>query len=231
METTFKLVMFDLDGTLIETGAEIAQAVNATLAGFDFAPVTQQQINGWIGQGTTELLIQALASVSGTSELLIRNGDLLALVKKQFAEDYLLHCGTDSTLYPQVREVLSTLKSQGVKLAVVTNKEMRYTKVVLASHGLDGLFDMVIGGDTLPVKKPDPAGIVHCLKHFGVEPGRALFVGDSSIDAAAAKNAGVQVWLLPYGYNMNHDVHECAPDRVIDDFSALIDPAVGSALS
>ena len=223
METTFKLVMFDLDGTLIETGAEIAQAVNATLAGFDFGPVTQQQINGWIGQGTTELLIQALASVSGTSQLQVRDGELLELVKIQFAEDYLLHCGTCSTLYPEVREVLTALKAQGVKLAVVTNKEMRYTRVVLAAHALDGLFDMVIGGDTLPVKKPDPAGLLHCLQHFGVEPEQALFVGDSSIDAAAANNAGVPVWLLPYGYNMNQDVRACAPDRVIDDFSALLE--------
>ncbi len=223
METSTKLVMFDLDGTLIETGAEIAGAVNATLAGFDFAAVTQTQVNGWIGQGTTELLILALASVSATSELEVRNSELLSLVKKQFAEEYLLYCGTCSTLYPQVREVLTELKSRGVKLAVVTNKEMRYTRVVLAAHGLDGLFDMVIGGDSLPVKKPDPAGLLHCLQHFELEPGQALFVGDSSIDAAAAKHAGVPVWLLPYGYNMNQDVHDCEPDRVIDDFSALLD--------
>lgn len=223
METSTKLVMFDLDGTLIETGAEIAGAVNATLAGFDFAAVTQAQVNGWIGQGTTELLILALASVSATSELEVRNSELLSLVKKQFAEEYLLYCGTCSTLYPRVREVLTELKSRGVKLAVVTNKEMRYTRVVLAAHGLDGLFDMVIGGDSLPVKKPDPAGLLHCLKYFELEPGQALFVGDSSIDAAAAKHAGVPVWLLPYGYNMNQDVHDCGPDRVIDDFSALLE--------
>ena len=222
MYTSLKLVMFDLDGTLIETGAEIALAVNATLAHFAYAPVMQQQINGWIGQGTAELLVKALAAGSGESHEQIRNGVRLAAVKQQFAEDYLQFCGSASQLYPQVREVLIELKARGTRLAVVTNKEMRYTMIVLAAHGLTDLFDLVIGGDSMPAKKPDPAGIVHCLQTFDLLPGQALFVGDSSIDAAAARNAGVPVWLLPYGYNMNRDVHDCAPDRVIDDFSALL---------
>ena len=118
MYTSLKLVMFDLDGTLIETGAEIARAVNATLAHFAYAPVTQQQINGWIGQGTAELLVKALAAGSGESHEQIRNGVRLAAVKQRFAEDYLQFCGSASQLYPQVREVLIELKARGTRPVV-----------------------------------------------------------------------------------------------------------------
>ena len=86
----------------------------------------------------------------------------------------------------------------------------------------DASFDVVVSGDSFPVKKPDPTSVVDCLKRWDLKATQALFVGDSSIDAATARNAGVQVWLLPYGYNMGESVHMCAPDRVIEDFSALL---------
>ena len=98
----------------------------------------------------------------------------------------------------------------------------RYTDAVLGAHDLTRLFDRVISGDSLSAKKPDPAGIHSCLEQFEVERERALFVGDSSIDVATARNAGVQVWALPYGYNMGEPIETCAPDRVIADFSALL---------
>ena len=223
MDAALKLVMFDLDGTLIETGAEIYQAVNDTLAECGYAPVSQQQVNGWIGMGTLELLIQALACSTQTPDRQIRVSAQLPAIKHRFEHHYTLRCGTCSRLYPQVRAVLLQLKEQGVKLAVVTNKEMRFTEIVLAAHELTELFDVVIGGDSLPVKKPDPAGIRHCLNLFDLRSGDALFVGDSSIDAQAAKNAAVPVWLLPYGYNMNFPVEACAPDRIISDISALLE--------
>jgi phosphoglycolate phosphatase len=84
------------------------------------------------------------------------------------------------------------------------------------------LFDRVVSGDTLSSKKPDPAGIKNCLTRFGVPRQRALFVGDSSIDVRTARNAGVAVWALPYGYNMGQPIRACAPDRVIEDCSALL---------
>lgn len=223
MHASLKLVMFDLDGTLIETGTEICQAVNDTLTQAGCAPVSQQQVNGWIGMGTLELLIRALAWSTQTSDLEIRESDGLISARQRFEHNYVLRCGTCSRLYPRVREVLTQLKEQGVKLAVVTNKEMRFTDIVLASHQLTDLFDIVIGGDSVPVKKPDPAGIERCLSLFAMDAAQALFVGDSSIDAMAAKNAAVPVWLLPYGYNMDRPVGECNPDRVISDISALLE--------
>ncbi len=221
MAYPYDLILFDLDGTLIETAPEIADAVNDTLRQFDLAPVSQQQVNDWIGHGTRELLIQALAFVGGVPAETVRRSDSFRLIEHEFGKHYQARCGTRSHLYPQVRETLQALRAAGVKLAVVTNKERRYTHVVLDAHQLTPLFDRVISGDTLPVKKPDPAGIVECLKQFGVSSDRALFVGDSSIDVATARNADIAVWALPYGYNMGQPIEGCHPDRVIADFSAL----------
>ena len=219
---SFDLVMFDLDGTLIETAPEICDAVNDTLRRFDLAEVTQQQVNDWIGHGTRELLIQALAFSSNTDASAVRASDSLAPIAAEFDLHYQRRCGTRSHLYPQVRETLLALRARGVKLAVVTNKEGRYTATVLNAHQLTPLLDAVVSGDTLSTKKPDPAGVAHCLAQFGVARERALFVGDSSIDVATARQAGVAVWALPYGYNMGQPIEACAPDRVIVDCSLLL---------
>lgn len=215
------LILFDLDGTLIETAPEIADAINDTLGHVDLPPVTQQQVNDWIGHGTRELLIQALAFVRHTSADTERHAEGFPAIEAVFGQHYQARCGTRSHLYPRVRETLEALRAAGVRLAVVTNKEGRYTQVVLDAHRMSPLFDRVISGDTLPVKKPDPAAIDDCLRRFGVARERALFVGDSSIDVATARNAGIAVWALPYGYNMGEPIEACGPDRVIPDLSAL----------
>ncbi len=222
MTCLFDLVMFDLDGTLVETAPEIADAVNDTLRRFDLPEVTQQQVNDWIGHGTRTLLIQALAFAGKTDVAAVSASDSLTLIGAEFDNSYQRRCGTRSRLYPQVRETLAALRRQGVKLAVVTNKESRYTRTVLDAHQLAPLLDCVVSGDSLPTKKPDPAGIQGCLAQFAVSPHQALFVGDSSIDVATARNAGVAVWALPYGYNMGQPIEACAPDRVIADCSALL---------
>ena len=217
-------MLFDLDGTLVETAPEIMDAVNDTLGRFNLPLVSQQQVNDWIGHGTLELLVQALADRSGTPVEQVRTGDMLRQMVPVYDGFYQQRCGTRSHLYPHVRETLQTLRAQGVKLAVVTNKESRYTKVVMDVHQLGPMFDAVVSGDTFPAKKPNPVGVAHCLAQFGVARERSLFVGDSSIDAATARNAGVPVWLLPYGYNMGQPIESCAPDRVIADFSVLLNP-------
>jgi phosphoglycolate phosphatase len=217
-----RLVMFDLDGTLIDTAPEIADAVNDTLAQFGLPLVSQQQVRDWIGHGTRTLLIAALASVQGRTVQEIGADPDLPRIAGIFDGHYQNRCGSSSQPYPHVVEVLDSLRAHGVHLAVVTNKEGRYTDTVLRAHQFDKRFDLVISGDTLATKKPDPAGIAHCLAHCAVTAEHALFVGDSSIDAATARNAGVPVWLLPYGYNMGQAIEACGPDRVIPDMRALL---------
>lgn len=218
----YKAMLFDLDGTLVETAPEIFDATNATLEECGYETVTQEQINSWIGHGTRALLIKALAFIHNQSIEEIEAGPILAGALPVFDKHYQRCCGTTSYLYPHVIEVVKKLGAQGIKLAVVTNKESRYTDRVLAAHGLTELFDIVVSGDSFPVKKPDPTSILDCLEQWKVSADDALFVGDSSIDAATARNAGIDVWLLPYGYNMGEPIESANPDRVIQDFSELV---------
>jgi phosphoglycolate phosphatase len=218
----YDLIFFDLDGTLIETAPEIADAVNDTLVRFNLEPVTQQQVNDWIGHGTRELLIQALSERTGLDRAAVRVTETFQLIEAEFCKYYLERCGTRSYLYPNVRHTLDDLKKKGVRLVIVTNKESRYTEVVIRAHQLDTLFDRVISGDTLEVKKPQPLAIQECLLRYGIASDKALFVGDSSIDVATARNANIAVWAVPYGYNMGQPIESCMPDRVIPDISSLL---------
>lgn len=217
----FDLVMFDLDGTLVQTAPEFLEAVNDTLRRFVLPEVTLTQVSDWIGNGMRELLTRAIADVCQAAPDAVRQSELLRLMEPVFSVYFLQRCGTCSQLYPQVRETLTALRDRQVKLALVTNKESRYTQLVLAAHQLTDLFDAVVCGDTLPVKKPHPDGVERCLAQFGVAKNRALLVGDSCIDVTTARRAGVAVWALPYGYNQGQPIEISAPDRVISDCSAL----------
>ena len=218
----WKAIFFDLDGTLVETAPEISDAVNDTLIHFDWPTVDQSDVDRWIGHGTQELLIQALAKVSRQSVDEVRQGELLLEALPIFDRHYQQRCGTRSFLYPYVRDTLERLSDLGCRLGLVTNKETRYTDTVLSAHEMTGVFDLVVCGDTFSTKKPDPVGVLHGLSLWRINKYDALFVGDSSIDASTARQAGIQVWLLPYGYNMGQPVTTCEPDRVITDISELL---------
>lgn len=217
----YDLVLFDLDGTLVETAPEITDAVNDTLRHFGWPEVDQTRVAHWIGHGTGELLVQAVAFASDVPAEQWRASERLAAIGALYDRFYAARCGTRSRLYPQAREAMAALRERGVSLALVTNKETRYTERVLAAHGLAPAFRRVICGDTLATRKPEPAGIDACLREFGVPASRALYVGDSALDAETARRAGVAVWLLPHGYNQGRDVADAQPDRVLQGFAEL----------
>lgn len=218
----FDLMLFDLDGTLMETSGELAAAVNDTLREKGLAPVTQEQVDRWVGHGTRALLAQALAFARGSSLAAEREAPGFAALAETFDRHYERRCGTNSRLYPHVEEVLRGLSKMGVILAVITNKDAHFAHLLLQTHKVASCFGAVVGGDTLPVKKPDPAAVVQAMQRYGVSPERTLFVGDSAVDVATARNAGVPVWALPYGYNMGQAIEGSKPDRVIEDFRALL---------
>jgi phosphoglycolate phosphatase len=219
----FDLVLFDLDGTLVETAPEICDAVNDTLAELGLNQVTQGQVNDWIGHGTLELLIQALADVQKVPEHEVRHSPQLKVQAAVFQTHYRARCGTRSHCYPHVLAALQHLKEQGVRLGVVTNKEGSYTRTVLDAHGLTPLLDRIVSGDTLPTKKPKPDGVQDCMLKLGARAEKTLFVGDSSIDIATARAAGVAVWAVPYGYNMGQHIADSLPDRLIPDFGVFLE--------
>ena len=217
----FDLVMFDLDGTLVDTATDIANTANDVLESIGFDPIPHALLRNWIGNGSRELMVRAYAHASGASIDAVRRcagGDSLMEVFSRFHEQ---RCGQHSQVFPQVRETLTALLELGVGLAVLTNKETRFARLVLERHGLQDFFDPVIAGDTLSARKPDPLPVLHCLREHGVEPKRALLVGDSTIDIMTGRNVGVACWVVPYGYNGGVPIGDCEPDRLIDDFSVI----------
>lgn len=226
MTARVELVLFDLDGTLVETGPEICDAVNGTLDSLRLPRASLAQVERWIGLGTEHLLAQALAHASGRPLQGIRGSALWRAAQPHFAFEYERRCGTTSRLYPQAREVLRTLGELGVRRALVTNKEARFTQPVLRRHGLRQLLDRIVCGDTQPTRKPDPAGVHDCLRAFDVPAAQAVFVGDSAIDVATARSAGIAVWALDHGYNGGEPIASAQPDRVLQGLQQVLERAL-----
>ena len=209
------LVMYDLDGTLLDTADEIAQAVNLTLNEFGLESVSVDQVRNWIGHGTGWLMKRAWEEQKGSADA-VSDADW-DKVMKRFVHHYEATAGTTSIPFPHVLETLRKARDYGVKQAVVTNKERRFADRILEKHGLTDQFDLVICGDSLSVKKPNPAVITHCLNTLGATQGESLFIGDSEIDVSTAKAAGVMCWAVPYGYNLGRPISEAMPDRIVPD--------------
>ncbi len=230
----FDLVIFDLDGTLVDTAPEIADAVNALLAEQRFSPVPPAQVRAWIGLGTRELLGFALAHVLHLPPADARIGAELDRYMPDFERHYLAACGTRSRTYHDVEHTLDALRAQGVRLALATNKEERFTFALLDRHRLRDYLDLVVCGDTLAAKKPDAMPIAHCMRRLGIDAAHTLMVGDSEIDIATARAAGVAVWAVPYGYNHGRPIVDARPDRVIptiDDVARCIGEQRAAAYS
>lgn len=211
------LVMYDLDGTLIDTVGEIAQAVNLTMQDFGLNPVDETDVRAWIGHGMGWLMQQVCAAKRHESAI-ARDS-----VMERFVVHYEARAGTTSSLFPFVAETLNKVRSMGIRQAVITNKEKRFTDRILDRHGIAHLFDLVVCGDSLTIRKPDPGVIHHCLRVLQQTPEASLFVGDSEIDIATAKNAGIVCWAVPYGYNRGRPIAQAQPDYLVEDIRGVPD--------
>lgn len=212
---TIDVVSFDLDGTLVDTAEEIAMAVNRTLADFGRVPHPQSAIEQLIGAGAHELMRRLLQQIDADGALDVTQ------VLARFDQHYADTAGTLGQPYPGCRETLQSLRDAGVQLACVTNKEMRHARRVLELNQLTDYFELVIGGDSLPCKKPDASVLRHVTAAFDSTPGQVAHVGDSATDVAAARNAGVAAWAVPWGYNAGRPVAEAAPDHLFHSMSEI----------
>ncbi len=215
-------VMFDLDGTLVDSALDLTAAVDNMLQALGRAPAGESKVRQWVGNGAPVLVKRALSGELHPAEDAVEP-ELFEAAFDVFLAAYTQSNGRYSKLYPGVDELLAHLQQAGVPMAVVTNKPMAFTTPLLQALKIDHYFDQVLGGDSLPVKKPDPLPLLSVLEASGCAPEQALMLGDSRNDVAAARAAGCPVVCVSYGYNHGEPVASCSPDRVVDSFAELIE--------
>lgn len=217
-----QLLIFDFDGTLIDSVPDLADATNAMLTtlGKDTYPI--DTIRNWIGNGSRMLVERALVGKINVleSELTAEEADH---AEQLFFDAYKNISGSKTVAYPDVDSGLKRLKAAGYTLALVTNKPIRFVPKILQSFGWQDLFSEVRGGDSLAQKKPDPAPLLHVCEALNVTPAQAIMIGDSRNDILAGQNANMDTLGLSYGYNYGQDIRELNPTAAFDDFAALVE--------
>lgn len=213
-----QLILFDLDGTLVDSVPDLAAATDQMLLQLGRPAAGLDKVRLWVGNGAEVLVRRALADALDAS--LVDNAEAaaaLTLFLQLYEQQHDL-----TVLYPQVLATLTTLKQQGIALALVTNKPEQFLPALFERHGLTQFFDWVVGGDTFALHKPDPYGINWVLQQAKVQPEQAVFVGDSRNDILAAKAAGVLSVALTYGYNHGLPIEQEHPDWIIDSLAELV---------
>jgi phosphoglycolate phosphatase len=216
---SFGALLFDLDGTLIDTAADIAHALNLALADLQLGSVPEEAVRRMIGRGVPTLIQRALARLAAQDAAV----DVVRL-RERYDVHYEALYGSGAVrarLYPGVNRALEILKSRGWPLAVVTNKPTAAAVQLLEYVGLSEWLDLVIGGDQGLAPKPHPQMLLEACARFGVAPAATLMVGDSQNDVRAARAAGVAVVCVPYGYNEGADPRALPCDGFLEDLSEL----------
>lgn len=186
-------LIFDLDGTLVDSAPQIKESLNHALAMVNRPPLDQATVISMIGDGVPTLTARAFAATGG------RNAEKEAGVITEFHHHY-QQTGHSSKAYPRVVETLEALYRKKYRLGLCTNKSMAGTKLVLKTLGIDALFSAVIAGDTLPVRKPHPEPLLEAIRQLGYEARQAIYIGDGPVDVATAKAAHVRMVAVSYGY-------------------------------
>jgi phosphoglycolate phosphatase len=210
-------IVIDLDGTLLHTAPELSEAANRMLRDMDYAPVSQELLASYIGNGISWLVKRALTGDMHATPDAALYDHALPLFEKHYT-DLLLQ----SKVFDGVIEGLEAMQKAGYRLGCITNKVERYTTPLLAGIGLAKYFEIVLAGDTLPEKKPHPMPLLHAAKFFGVPVEQLLLIGDSLNDTVAARAAGCPVFCVPYGYNHGEPVETLDLDAVIANLPAAL---------
>lgn len=216
----------DLDGTMVDTLGDFLEAINCMLSDLQIPSLEAQDVEQMVGKGTEHLIRSALHRVlrhAGHPDEGLGDAveGLQPLALERYMHHYILINGKHSKLYDGVLQGLQALKAAGLRLACVTNKPLAFTTPLLAAKGLDGLFEVVFGGDSFECKKPDPLPLLKACEALGVGAARTLMIGDSSNDAQAGRAAGCAVVLVTYGYNHGQSVHAVDADGLVDSLTQL----------
>jgi len=212
-----KMVLIDVDGTLVDSVPDLAYCVDEMMKQLDMPVHGEAKVREWVGNGVERLVRRALiGQLEGEPD-----DALFEKAYPIFMGLYAENTSKRSMLYPGVREGLDYLKSAGFLLGCVTNKAAQFTIPLLKDMGIHDDFEIVVSGDTLAKKKPDPMPLLHVAEHLGVTPGEATMIGDSVSDVKAARAAGFQIICMSYGYNHGVDIRDANPDAVIDSMTEL----------
>lgn len=206
------LIIFDLDGTLIDSSQDIAWCANRTLASLGYAERDPAEIVGHIGWGVKPLLEKLMPGQAP---------ERIAEARLKFLDFYREHLVVETTLYPGVVDILDHFTRDGKKMAIVTNKPEGLATSILDMMGLKGYFNLVLGGDSLPNRKPHPEPIEKAIKDLSAAPERTIVVGDSPVDCEAAKSAGAHAIGAAYGFRGKDELEAAGCDIIINDFPAL----------
>jgi phosphoglycolate phosphatase len=215
-----KVILFDLDGTLIDSAPDLAVAVNYMLKTLKREPFSENIIRYWVGNGAQILVKRALSGQSDINEDL----DPVEFEKalEIFLTFYAQHLAITTVSYPNVPSTLQSLKEAGYRLAIVTNKPFDFVAPILEGLKLTEIFELHLGGDSLPQKKPDPAPLLYVCEKLGVTVEQCVMVGDSKNDVLAANAAKMQSIGVSYGYNYGEDIGSYNPNVVVDDFADIL---------
>ena len=213
------MVLIDVDGTLVDSVPDLTYCVDEMMKQLNMPTHGEAKVRNWVGNGVERLVRRALiGQLDGEPDE--------ALYEKAypiFLALYTENTSKRSCLYPGVEEGLEYLKGEGYQLGCVTNKAAQFTEPLLKDLGVYDYFSIVISGDTLEKKKPDPMPLLHAAKYFNVAPEQALMIGDSISDVKAARAAGFRIACMTYGYNHGVDIREAKPDAVMDSMAELPD--------
>ena len=211
----FAAYLFDLDGTLVDTAADLSEALNHALTEYGHQPVDRSQARNWIGQGARAAIERALIHQRAPS-------DHLDAMLESFLEHYEAHIARFSRAFSRVPETLAEMAGRGARLAVVTNKRARLTHLLLHALDLHRFFEVLVAGDTTPHPKPAADPALFACSALCIEPASALFVGDSAADVGCARAAGCPVACVTYGYHQGTGADQLGADAVIESFSDLL---------
>lgn len=213
-----EMILIDVDGTLVDSVPDLAFCVDAMMAELGRPPRGEAAVRNWVGNGVERLVQRAL---TGSLDGVPHETDFNRAYPV-FLDLYADNTSKRSCLYPGVREGIDMLKGAGYALGCVTNKAAQFTEPLLKDLGVASYFSIIISGDTLPKKKPDPAPLLHAAEFFGTAPGASLMIGDSVSDVKAARAAGFQIVCMSYGYNHGDDIRDAHPDAVIDTMTEIL---------
>ncbi len=208
-----KGVLFDLDGTLIDSKKDIAAAANAARIHFGMTPLPLETILGYIGWGIEHLNRQAMESDDPAK---LAKG--LEVLKSHYRD----HCVDQTIVFPGTRELLENLKSRGFKIGLVSNKPHEFTLMTLEKLGLRPFFQVALGEGTLAHKKPHPEPLLTALHQMGVHPEEAVMIGDSTVDVEAARAAGMRVGIVSHGFVPREYLAAANPDWLVDSLADFL---------